>query len=137
MLDPSVAIDSDFEQASFLIDVAKSQSIDGPLRAPFFKGVDTIGSSFERGRVLQAVVKRRKSAAGDARGRAALGAGHGQRLRDVAGPADRRRDAASCQARRATSTSRTAERLGDYEQGRALTALVKASAGRSMLNAEC
>ncbi len=58
MLDPSIAIDSDFEQASFLIDVAKSQSIDGPLRAPFFKGVDTIDSSFERGRVLQAVVKR-------------------------------------------------------------------------------
>ena len=58
MLDPSLAIDSDFEQASFLIDVAKSQPIDGPLRAPFFKGVDTISSSYERGRVLQAVVKR-------------------------------------------------------------------------------
>ena len=58
MLDPSIAIDSDFEQASFLIDLAKSQPIDGPLRAPFFKGVDTISSSYERGRVLQAVVKR-------------------------------------------------------------------------------
>ena len=58
MLDPSIAIDSDFEQASFLIDIAKSQPIDGPLRAPFFKGVDSISSSFERGRVLQAVVKR-------------------------------------------------------------------------------
>ncbi len=72
MLDPSLAIDSDFEQASFLIDVAKSQSIDGALRAPFFKGVETLSSSFERGRVLQAVVKGGTSAAGDARRRAAL-----------------------------------------------------------------
>ena len=58
MLDPAVAINSDFEQASFLLDVANSQSIDGALRVPFFKGVDTIDSNFERGRVLKAVVKR-------------------------------------------------------------------------------
>ena len=70
MLDPSIAIDSDFEQASFLIDIAKSQPIDGPLRAPFFKGVDSISSSFERGRVLQAVMKRGEPLAGDGRRRA-------------------------------------------------------------------
>ena len=125
MLDPSIAIDSDFEQASFLIDVAKSQPIDGPLRAPFFKGVDTIESSFERGRVLQAVVKRGNLLAGDRRGRAAIGAGHGQRPRDVAGAAGRRRRRSRSPARRATCTSPTAERLGDFEQGRALSALVK------------
>ena len=125
MLDPSIAIDSDFEQASFLIDVAKSQSIDGPLRAPFFKGVDTIESSFERGRVLQAVVKRGNLLAGDRRGRAAIRAEHGQRPRGVAGAADRRRDTIRSPARRAICTSPTAGRLGDYEQSRALSALVK------------
>ena len=72
---------ADYEQASFLIDVAKSQSIDGALRAPFFKGVETLSSSFERGR-LQAVVKSGTSA-GHARRRAPLDRIDDERSRGV------------------------------------------------------
>ena len=125
MLDPSIAIDSDFEQASFLIDVAKSQPIDGPLRAPFFKGVDTIDSSFERGPGPAGGGEARESVAGDRRRRAALDAGHGQQPRDVAGAAWRSPRRTPSLARRATCTSPPPERLGDYEESRALSALVK------------
>lgn len=33
-------------------------TIEGPLRAPFFRAVSSIGSAFERGRALQAVARR-------------------------------------------------------------------------------
>ena len=128
MLDPSIAIDSDFEQASFLLDVAKSQSIDGPLRAPFFKGVDSIASSFERGRVLQAVVKRgnlpSETLVAVLRATQNMDSGHeaSQVLLAVAAT-----HAISGEARDLYIT--TAGRLGDYEQGRTLSALVK-SEGR-------
>ena len=125
MLDPSLAIDSDYEQASFLIDVAKSQSIDGPLRAPFFKGVETLSSSYERGRVLQAVVKGgtlpQETLVAVLRSTASMTSGHeaSQVLLAIAAT-----QKISGEARDLYVS--TAERLGDYEQGRSLTALVKA-----------
>ena len=94
MLDPSMAIDSDFEQASFLIDIAKSQAIDGPLRAPFFKGVDSIRLIVRARPGPAGGDEARESLAGDRRRRAALGAGHGQRPRDVAGADGRGHDTA-------------------------------------------
>jgi hypothetical protein len=124
MLDPSIAIDSDFEQASFLVDVAKSQAIEGPLRAPFFKGVETISSSFERGRVLQAVAKRGslspETVVGVLRAAQGMGSSHetSQVLLAVAGAVP-----LSGEARDLYVT--IAERLGDFEEGRALSALVK------------
>ena len=124
MLDPSLAIDSDYEQASFLIDVAKSQPIDGPLRAPFFKGVDTIASSFERGRVLQAVVKRGnlspETVVAVLRSTQSMDSGHeaSQVLLSIAGNYP-----ISGEARDLYIT--TAARLGNYEESRALSALVK------------
>ncbi len=124
MLDPSIAIDSDFEQASFLIDVAKSQAIDGALRAPFFKGVDSINSSFERGRVLQTVMKRGslspETVVAVLRSAQDMGSSHetSQVLMAVATT-----QPISGEARQLYIS--TAERLGDFEQGRALSALVK------------
>ena len=135
MLDPSLAIDSDYEQASFLIDVAKSQSIDGALRAPFFKGVETLSSSFERGRVLQAVVKGgtlpQETLVAVLRSTASMTSGHeaSQVLMAIAAT-----QKLSGEARDLYVS--TAERLGDYEQGRTLTALVKVDAV-ALLNAEC
>ena len=125
MLDPSVSISSDFENASFLVEVAKLQAVDGPLRDPFFKAVSTIDSSFERGRVLQAVAKRGNLSPETlvALLRAAQGMGSsfetGQVLQTVVAT-----HKLSGEARDVYVT--TAERLGDFEQGRALTALVKA-----------
>jgi len=124
LLDSSAAIGSDFEQASLLLDVVKAYPIEGPLRAPFFRVVDTIDSAFERGRVLQAVAKRgglspetlvavlraaqgMKSSFETSQVLITLAATH-----QIAGEA---RDLYVV----------TAGRLGDFEEGRALTALVK------------
>jgi hypothetical protein len=129
MLDPSIAIDSDFEQATFLIDLAKSQTIDGPLRAPFFKGVDTISSSFERGRVLQSVVKRGnlppETIVGVLRAAQNMGSSHetSQVLLTVAATHQISGEARDLYVA-------TAERLGDFEQGRTLAALVKSERRR-------
>jgi beta-lactamase regulating signal transducer with metallopeptidase domain len=124
MLVSGASLGSDFEAASFLLQIAKQQSIEGNLRAPFFRAVDSIGSSFERGRVLQAVASRP-----DASPETILAVLHATATMNgsfeasqvlltvasthpVAGP-----------SRDAYITA--AEKLGDFEQGRVLAALVK------------
>jgi beta-lactamase regulating signal transducer with metallopeptidase domain len=124
MLMSGASLHSDFEAASFLLQIAKQQSIEGNLRAPFFRAVDSIGSAFERGRVLQAVASRP-----DASPETILAVLHATSTMDgsfeasqvlltvasthpVAGPS---RDAYIS----------AAEKLGDFEQGRVLAALVK------------
>lgn len=124
MLTSGATVSSDFEAASFLVQVAKQQPIEGSLRAPFFHAVDSIDSAFERGRVLKTVAARPDASPetilavlNAARGISssfeasqvllAVASSH-----PVAGPA---RDA----------YIDAAEKLGDFEQGRALAALVK------------
>ncbi len=124
MLESNASVQSDFESASFLLDVVKQQPIEGALRASFFRAVEGLGSSFERGRVLQAVVRRpdvsnetllavlRATAGMNGSFEAsqvllAMAAGH-----TISGPA---RDA----------YIDAAEKLGDFEQGKVLSALVK------------
>jgi beta-lactamase regulating signal transducer with metallopeptidase domain len=124
MLTSGASVSSDFEAASFLIQVAKQQPIEGSLRAPFFHAVDSIDSAFERGRVLKAVADRPDASAETIL--AVLHAAKGVNssfeasqvllavasLHPVAG-----------QARDAYIDA--AEKLGDFEQGRVLAALVK------------
>ena len=55
MLDASTAIDSDFEEATLLVQVAKQQALDERTRALFFKALGTVNSDFEHKRVLTAV----------------------------------------------------------------------------------
>jgi beta-lactamase regulating signal transducer with metallopeptidase domain len=124
MLTSGASVSSDFEAASFLVQIAKQQPVEGSLRAPFFRAVDSIDSAFERGRVLKTVAGRP-----DATPETILAVLQATRRMDssfeasqvllsvaashpVAGP-----------AREAYID--TAEKLGDYEQGRALAALVK------------
>jgi BlaR1 peptidase M56 len=124
MLTSGASVSSDFEAASFLLQIAKQQPIEGNLRAPFFRAVDSIDSSFERGRVLKAVAgrpdvsaetvlavlratNRMDSSFEVSQVLLTIAASH-----PVAGPA---RDA----------YIDAAEKLGDFEQGRALSALVK------------
>ena len=57
MLDASRSIESNYELASLLVDVVKQQSIE-PARTQFFAALGTIGSSYDRGRVLQALTER-------------------------------------------------------------------------------
>ena len=124
MLTSGATVASDFEAASFLIQVAKQQPIEGSLRAPFFHAVDSIDSAFERGRVLK-VVADRSDASPDTI-LAVLHATKGvnssfeasQVLLTVAAS-----HPVAGQARDAYIDA--AEKLGDFEQGRVLAALVK------------
>ena len=124
MLTSGASVSSDFEAATFLIQVAKQQPIEGNLRVPFFHAVESIDSSFERGRVLKAVAARSDASPDTILAvlRATIGVSSGFEASQVlmtvaashpvAGPA---RDA----------YIDAAEKLGDFEQGRALSALVK------------
>ena len=124
MLESSIDIESDFEMASFLLDIAKRASIDDPLRAPFFRALDTVGSTFERGRVLQAVVRRagmsEETVLAALRSTAGMGSSFeaGQVLLALAAT-----HPLSPAARDAYIDA--AEKLGDFEQGKVLSALVR------------
>jgi beta-lactamase regulating signal transducer with metallopeptidase domain len=124
MLTSGATVKSDFEAATFLLQVVRRQPIEGALRTPFFRALDSIDSSFERGRVLQAVA-RRTDASPETILAALRSAGGmngsfetGQVLLSIAathplsGPS---RDA----------YIDAAEKLGDFEQGQVLSALVR------------
>jgi beta-lactamase regulating signal transducer with metallopeptidase domain len=124
MVTSGTSVDSDFEAASFLLQLVKQYPVEGALRAPFFRAVESIGSSFERGRVLQAIVRRSDVSAETLlavlRATAGMDSSHeaSQVLlavaatQPLAGPA---RDA----------YIDAAEKLGDFEQGKVLAALVR------------
>ena len=74
---------SDYEAATFLLEVLKQNGVEGPARAPFFKVVSGLSSGYERGRVLQAVVQEdRRQRRHAARGAAVVR--RDERLRAVA-----------------------------------------------------
>ncbi len=124
MLASGSNVHSDFELASLLLQIVKQQPIEGSLRAPFFRAIDSIDSPFERGRVLQALARRTDASAETIL--AVLRATAGVKgsfeasnvllavasTHPVSGPA---RDA----------YIDAAEKLGDFEQGRVLSALVR------------
>jgi hypothetical protein len=124
VLNASVSIGSDFELGSLLKQIVSTQPIEGPVRAPLFKAIEEVGSSFERGKVLQAIAKRTDLSADSIlavlRATEGIDSGFeaGNVLRTVAayqqitGPA---RDAYIA----------VASKLGDFEEGRAMAALVR------------
>jgi beta-lactamase regulating signal transducer with metallopeptidase domain len=125
LLEASNAIGSNFEHGGLLTQVAQLQPIEGPVRAPFFKSVATIESSFERGRVLQTVAKRSDLSPETvlevlrSAGMMSSNFETGQVLRAVAA-----NHPITGEAR--TAYVDAASRLGNFEEGRALSALVKA-----------
>ena len=125
MLKSAASIDSDSEAASFLVQLAQDQPIEGTLRAPFFKAADSIGSAFERGRVLKAVVHRPDVSAETVLSvlRSAQGMKSNFEVSQLL--------LAVVAVRPLSGEARDlyvdiASGLGDFEQGRALAALVKA-----------
>jgi hypothetical protein len=123
------AIKSDFEAASFLLELVKQHPIEGTLRAPFFGAVDGIASGFERGRVLQAVARRPGVSDDTVLSvlRAAAGMNGSLEASQVL--------LAVAAAHPVAGTAReayidAAEKLGDFEQGRVLAALVKSERRR-------
>jgi hypothetical protein len=124
----AAGLGSDFESASLLMQIADAHAIDGSLRDPFFRAAGTIASSFERGRVLQAVAKRR-----DASDQTILevikatgSMGHFEAAQVLLAVASSR--SLSGPARDAYFDA--AGRLGAHEQGRALSALASAEKRR-------
>jgi hypothetical protein len=124
MLTSGASVSSDSEAASFLVQIAKQQPIEGSLRVPFFRAVDSIDSAFERGRVLKAVADR-----SDASAETVLAVLHAAKNVNSSFEASQvLLTVASSHA--VTGSARdayidAAEKLGDFEQGRALAALVK------------
>jgi beta-lactamase regulating signal transducer with metallopeptidase domain len=125
VLDAAAAMESDFEKASLLVSfLEKTPALDQVLHDPFFRVVDSIDSSFERSRVLKIVVQRGDASAETVMavlrsvGRMDSGFEAWQVLLTVAS-----KYTVSGEARDLYITA--AERLGDFEQGQALAALVK------------
>ena len=124
-LESVAAVSSDFEAANVLLQFVKAGPIEAPLRAPFFRAAGTIDSAFERGRVLQAVAKR-----SDLSDETVL-----ELLRSAQGISSQFRASPRCSSPSPPSHGLTreardayidaAENLGDFEQGRVLSALVK------------
>jgi len=117
---------SDYEASQFLQEILKRSNVESSLSAPFFQVVRNISSNYEKGRVLQAVV--RKSGTGPDTLRAVLQSAQAgqamngyelsQLLQAIAS-----NHAISGDVREAYLAA--ADRLGDYEQGQAMAALVR------------
>jgi hypothetical protein len=117
------AMSSDYEASTFLHEVLKQSGVEGSLRAPFFKVVSGLGSGYERGRVLQAAI-RKPGVSGDT-------------LREVLHSTSGMSGYELSQVLQTLATTHiiggdlreayltAADRLSGYEQGQALTALVK------------
>ena len=129
MLISGAGVDSDFEAASFLLQLVRQQPIEGTLRAPFFRAVESIGSAFERGRVLQAVAKRPDASPDTITAvlRATVGMSGSFEVSQVLMAVAAEHPVAGS-ARDAYIDA--AEKLGDFEQGRVLAALVRSERRR-------
>jgi hypothetical protein len=124
MLDSAATLQSDFELASLLTQFARAHGAEGPLRAPFFAAVESIGSAFERGRVLQSLARRPDVSAETVMSilKSVRGVNSSHEASQVL--------LAVAAAHTIAGAARdlyidAAEKLGDFEQGRVLTALVK------------
>jgi beta-lactamase regulating signal transducer with metallopeptidase domain len=116
-------INGDYEAAQFLLEVLQKGSVEGAVRPPFFKVVNSLDGGYERGRVLQVVA--RKSDASHDTILAVLQSAKGlsgyelsQLLQAVAST-----HVLSGDLRDAYLDA--ADSLSGYEQGQVMTALVK------------
>lgn len=129
MLKSGARVNSDYERAQFLLRVARARPIDETLRGPFFTAVGEIKSNYELGRVLQAVGKRADTQAGTvvavvkAAGRIS---GHHERAQVLLAVAAAHPLSGSAR----DAYLEAAEGLGDYEQGRVLSALMRNERGK-------
>ena len=60
LLDSAAGISSDYEKATFLVEVSNVYTGDTRLKNAFLKAVETIKSDYERGRVLSALLKNKQ-----------------------------------------------------------------------------
>ena len=122
-LGSAAGLHSDYEVSTFLQTVLRQNGVEGRVRPPFFAAANRLDSNYERGRVLQAVVRRSDASQDTLRSvlqssRALSGYELSQLLQALA-----RAHTISGDLRDAYVEA--ANRLGDYEQGQALTALLR------------
>jgi hypothetical protein len=122
-LGAAASISGEYETSQFLQEVLRQNAVEGSLRAPFFAAVAHLGGGYERGRVLQAVVKRPGTSSETLRAvlqasRAMSGYELSQLLQSIANT-----HVIGSDLRDAYLDA--ADRLGGYEQGQVMTALVK------------
>ncbi len=122
------SMSSDYEAGTFLHEVLKQSGVEGSLRTPFFKVVSGMSSGYEKGRVLQAVVRKPDVSA--------------ETLREVLRSTQGMSGYELSQLLIAVAGARTlsgdlrdayvdaAERLSGYEQGQVLAALVRSERRR-------
>ena len=124
LLEATAAIGSSFERAELLLQIANLQPIEGAVRAPFFRAAAGIDSSFERGRVLKTAAARADLSADTlltlVQSAASIDSHFesGQVLQTIA--AHHQITGAARDAYIAA-----AGKLGNFEEGRAMAALVK------------
>ena len=122
-LTAAASLHSAYETSQFLQEVLRQNNVEGAVRAPFFAAVNTIDGNYERGRVLQAVV--RKSGTTPDTLRAVL-----QSARAMDGYELSQLLQVMAASHTITGDLReaylaAADRLGNYEQGQAMAALVR------------
>ena len=123
-LESGAAIESDFEAASFLTQFVKTSGVEGTARAPFFRAAASIDSAFERSRVLQALSRRTDISDATVleilRSAQSINSNfeRAQVLLAVAGAHPLTREARDMYIDASNN-------LGDFEQGRVLSALVR------------
>ncbi len=123
-LQSAAQVSSDFECASVLLQFTKEHPIEGPVRPVFFTAVSGIDSAFERGRVLQSVAKRPDASdetiLGVIKAASTMTSSHekAQVLLTVASAHELTREGRDAYID-------ASGHLGDFEQGRVLSALVK------------
>jgi hypothetical protein len=113
---------SSHDTAEFLLDVLRQHGIEG-ARGPFFAAVDTINGNYDKGRVLQAVVRKAGTSPETLRdvlraARSMNGYDLSQLLKAIAA-----NHSIGGDLRDAYLTA--AERLGEYDQNQAMAALVR------------
>jgi hypothetical protein len=119
----AATIGSAYETGTFLHEVLKAGNIEGPVRAPFFKVASAVNSGYEKGQLLEAVVKR--PGVSDDTLREVL-----RSTRGMSGYELSHLLQAVAAVRTLTGPLReayldAADRLSGYEQSQVLTALVK------------
>src|SRR5262245_43953338 len=122
-LNAASSMSSDYEAGTFLKEVLKANGIEGAARAPFFKVVGHLDSSYERGQVLQAVVRRPETSTETLR--AVLNATSGMSGYDLSQVLQLIAKTHSITGDLRETYVRAAEKLSGYEQGQVMTALVK------------
>ena len=122
-LNAASSMSSDYEAGTFLKEVLKANGIEGAARAPFFKVVGHLDSSYERGQVLQAVVRRPETSTETLR--AVLNATSGMSGYDLSQVLQLIANTHSITGDLREAYVRAAEKLSGYEQGQVMTALVK------------